>query len=332
MRLFFALRPASGPGDALAALARRIAPVTGGRPVARANLHLTLLFLGELDAGSASAAIDAGAAAALAWRLAVGKAEVDDAMSGDGVVDSREVDDAVSADGVVEIREVDDAVSGDGVVDSREVDARGGDDRVVDARDPNDLAGDAAIRVPLDMLGRFAGARVARVGPAVVPAPLSALHDALRDAARAMAVPFDARPFAPHVTLLRKALRPPPPGALPTPLWLAADRFDLMRSDVGPQGVIDRPFHGWPLGPAPRPSLGGARPRRPAGPAGGSVRGIPLRHVVAVGRDRCRASPAARVGQTTTRCRASAPTTADRAMPSSKVASRPPLATASPSR
>ena len=36
--------------------------------------------------------------------------------------------------------------------------------------------------------------------------------------------------------------------------------------------------------------------------------------------------------QTTTRCLASAPVTAERGMPSSKVASRPPCATASPRR
>jgi len=172
MRLFFALLPADGSARALAALAHRIAPATGGRPVAPANLHLTLLFLGEADTETAKRAVDAGDAAAAAWRR--------------------------------------------------------------------------AIRVRLDTLGRFAGARVAWVGPAAVPGSLAALHEALRGAARASGLRFDARPFVPHVTLLRRALRAPPPEALPTPLSLAADRFALLCSDSGPDGVVYRPLRSWP--------------------------------------------------------------------------------------
>ena len=48
-RLFFALWPDAAARAALADLARSTASRYGGRPVPAANLHLTLVFLGEVD-------------------------------------------------------------------------------------------------------------------------------------------------------------------------------------------------------------------------------------------------------------------------------------------
>jgi len=48
-RLFFALWPDTEARAALERLAREAARRTGGRPVAAAKLHLTLVFLGEVD-------------------------------------------------------------------------------------------------------------------------------------------------------------------------------------------------------------------------------------------------------------------------------------------
>jgi 2'-5' RNA ligase len=48
-RLFFALWPDAGARAALAELARSTASRHGGRAVPAANLHLTLVFLGEVD-------------------------------------------------------------------------------------------------------------------------------------------------------------------------------------------------------------------------------------------------------------------------------------------
>jgi 2'-5' RNA ligase len=48
-RLFFAIWPDAPSRAALAALAAGAATRAGGRPVPAANLHLTLVFLGEVD-------------------------------------------------------------------------------------------------------------------------------------------------------------------------------------------------------------------------------------------------------------------------------------------
>lgn len=48
-RLFFALWPDEAARDELSARAKQVARRCGGRPVPGANLHLTLVFLGEVD-------------------------------------------------------------------------------------------------------------------------------------------------------------------------------------------------------------------------------------------------------------------------------------------
>lgn len=54
-RLFFALWPDREAAAALAALAREVAWTAHGRAVPEANLHLTLVFLGEVPASRAAA-------------------------------------------------------------------------------------------------------------------------------------------------------------------------------------------------------------------------------------------------------------------------------------
>ena len=50
-RLFFALWPGLGERERLAALARNLAARSAGRAVPVGKIHLTLAFLGEVDAG-----------------------------------------------------------------------------------------------------------------------------------------------------------------------------------------------------------------------------------------------------------------------------------------
>ena len=51
LRLFFALWPDPGLGQRIWDLTRGCVRASGGRPVKRENLHLTLAFLGNVDAG-----------------------------------------------------------------------------------------------------------------------------------------------------------------------------------------------------------------------------------------------------------------------------------------
>lgn len=69
-RLFFAVWPDAGARTALDARAKRIADRYGGRPVPARNLHLTLVFLGEIDPGRIEALkLAAAGVAGKAFRL-----------------------------------------------------------------------------------------------------------------------------------------------------------------------------------------------------------------------------------------------------------------------
>jgi 2'-5' RNA ligase len=63
-RLFFALWPDAAVQWALAQLAETCVEHSGGRPVPAEKVHLTLVFLGELDARQAGAAASVGAGSA----------------------------------------------------------------------------------------------------------------------------------------------------------------------------------------------------------------------------------------------------------------------------
>ena len=62
MRLFFAVWPDAEAAGSLAAVSRTLADLGAGKPIAAAKIHLTLAFLGEIDAERAARAIEAAAA------------------------------------------------------------------------------------------------------------------------------------------------------------------------------------------------------------------------------------------------------------------------------
>ena len=66
-RLFFAVWPDAAAAQALAALSRQVAELSGGRPPPPEKLHLTLAFVGQVEAGRLDAL--AGCARLRAGRL-----------------------------------------------------------------------------------------------------------------------------------------------------------------------------------------------------------------------------------------------------------------------
>jgi 2'-5' RNA ligase len=84
----------------------------------------------------------------------------------------------------------------------------------------------------LDGVGSFRKARVAWAGSSVLPAGLARLQADLEARLRAREFTLDERPFAAHVTLVRKIAHPVPAAPMPPIRW-SADAFVLVRSETG---------------------------------------------------------------------------------------------------
>jgi len=68
-RLFFAVWPDASAAASLATLSGEVVQVCGGRPVPSGKMHLTLAFLGEVEAGRMAAAADCARLPARRFRL-----------------------------------------------------------------------------------------------------------------------------------------------------------------------------------------------------------------------------------------------------------------------
>ena len=114
---------------------------------------------------------------------------------------------------------------------------------------------DAADRISADRFdlvlntpGYFPRPRVYWVGPQVVPKPLAALAETLSHTARRLGIAVDRRPYRPHLTLLRKCREPASPPLKPPDIRLDCDRFCLMASHSGTDGVHYAALRSWDLG------------------------------------------------------------------------------------
>lgn len=67
-----------------------------------------------------------------------------------------------------------------------------------------------AFRLTLDRVGVWRHNGIAWAGPSITPAPLTALRIAAEHALDRAGLPFDRRPFRPHVTLARRVEHPGP--------------------------------------------------------------------------------------------------------------------------
>ncbi|NIO43145.1 MAG: RNA 2',3'-cyclic phosphodiesterase [Burkholderiales bacterium] len=99
----------------------------------------------------------------------------------------------------------------------------------------------------LSEIGCWTRSAVGWIAPESVPEPLEVLVLGLRQRLLKTGFLVDERPFAPHVTLLRKArcrLKPLPPK---TPLEWRINQVVLMRSDTLPDGPEYCQVGSWPL-------------------------------------------------------------------------------------
>ena len=105
-----------------------------------------------------------------------------------------------------------------------------------------------AFDVPLDAARYWPRQRIVWAGPAELPGELARLAEDLHARLRAAGFVLEERPFAAHVTLLRKAGKPASLPALPDLRW-HADEFVLVRSTPSTLGSRYETVERFPLRP-----------------------------------------------------------------------------------
>ena len=90
-------------------------------------------------------------------------------------------------------------------------------------------------RLPIERAKIWRHNRIAWVGPEETPAALDALVQSLHEQLRAQGFGIEARPFAAHVTLVRKAAKTARLPPLPVLDW-PVDEFTLVRSKLSSKG------------------------------------------------------------------------------------------------
>ena len=96
-----------------------------------------------------------------------------------------------------------------------------------------------AFVLSLDRLGSFRKARVAWAGASRAPGELVALESQLGEALRGLGFTLEDRPFAPHVTLLRKTERTLAAEAIEAVRWEVGE-VTLVRSRAGKYEIVKR--------------------------------------------------------------------------------------------
>ena len=102
-----------------------------------------------------------------------------------------------------------------------------------------------AFDLSFDLTGHWAHNRIGWLGLSQPSQPLESLVLALRDQLRALDIPFDARPYTPHITLLRKTQGGAPVECLPVK-W-AVDGFVLVAANPQADGTHYDVLKKWPL-------------------------------------------------------------------------------------
>ena len=103
-----------------------------------------------------------------------------------------------------------------------------------------------AFAVTLDTLGFWPRPKILWAGASAMPAALTDLVTALNTVLIPCGYQPETRPFQVHVTLARKAHRPPEVREIPAIVW-QADGFCLVESVTGEHGSEYRVIGRWPL-------------------------------------------------------------------------------------
>ena len=102
------------------------------------------------------------------------------------------------------------------------------------------------MRVTLDRQGGFRRSGVAWVAPSSAPATLGMLANALAASLRAHGVPYDEKPFHPHLTIARKCRGPFVHGAIGPYVWEIGE-VALVASDTRSEGARYTVLATWKL-------------------------------------------------------------------------------------
>ena len=116
----------------------------------------------------------------------------------------------------------------------------------VRAREAARAVGGSRFQLPIDAAKYWKHNRIVWAGPSQMPAELQALVRRLHDALKQGGFVLEDRPFAAHISLIRKANPPMPIPPLPSVAW-PADEFVLVRSVATPSGSRYEPVERFPL-------------------------------------------------------------------------------------
>ncbi len=98
----------------------------------------------------------------------------------------------------------------------------------------------------LDRIGAWRANGIGWLAPGAIPQAAIDLSESLRSALRARGLPFDAKPFKAHVTLVRKLSRPVA-GATVGEIEWPVHEFALMRSRLAASGANYERVASWSL-------------------------------------------------------------------------------------
>ena len=87
---------------------------------------------------------------------------------------------------------------------------------------------------------------IAHLGVSETPIALADLVGQLETALKALRIPFDQRPYTPHITLVRNADCTKENPASPSVTWPARD-FVLVKTSLHPEGARYEQLGRWPL-------------------------------------------------------------------------------------